>query len=101
MVKLSGYLLRPCKSSAAFEAIPNLSSMGKQKQKFKLDLTECRNILETSGYEEVCNAKVLLIMKNEIEVTIYPSGKLIIKTDSKSDAEKVMNEIYDRILITD
>ena len=96
---MSGYLLRPCKSSAAFEAIPNLSSRGKQK--FELDLTECRNILETSGYEEVCDAKVLLIMKKEIEVTIYPSGKLIIKTDSKTEAEMVMNEVYDKILIID
>jgi hypothetical protein len=40
---------------------------------------------------------VLLILKKEIEVTIYPNGKLILKTDSQEQAHRVMNEIYERL----
>ena len=89
------YLLRPCKSTAAFEALPESNSSA---EKFRLDLNSCQEILAPLGYEEVCDAKVLLILKKEIEVTIYPDGKLILKTDEKEIAKKVMNEIYDKIL---
>ncbi len=90
---MTGYLLRPCKSSAVFEALPQ--QMGK---KFQLDLSNCRKSLEALGYVEVCDAKILLIMEKSIEVTIFPTGKLIIKTDSHDSAEQIMNEIYGAIL---
>jgi hypothetical protein len=90
---MSGYLLRPCKSTAAFEALPNQNS-----QKAEINLTDCQIALEGLGYEEVCDARILIIMKKEIEVTIYPDGKLILKTDTKEIAERIMNEIYEQIL---
>jgi hypothetical protein len=92
---MSGYLLRPCKSTAAFEALPEVNSKARKRN---LDLNSCQEMLTSLGYEEVCDAKVLLILKKEIEVTIYPDGKLILKTDEKEIAEKVMNEIYNKIL---
>ena len=88
-----GYLLRPCKSKAAFEAIPQ-----KVGGNLKLDLTTCGKLLEDIGYEDVCDAKVLIIMKKEVEVTIYSSGKLLLRTDSKEQAESAMNEIYGVII---
>lgn len=90
---MSGYLLRPCKSTAAFEAIPNA-----ENKIIILDLDECQSSLENIGYEEVCNVKVLIIMKKDIEVTIYPNGKLILKSDSEDIAKNAMNEIYTQIL---
>ena len=93
MNNTTGHLLRPCKSTAAYEALPDAKTGN-----LKLDLTICHDILGTIGYEEVCNAKVLLILKKEIEVTLYPNGKLILKTDSKNQAQRVMDEIYDLIL---
>jgi hypothetical protein len=63
-----------------------------------LDLLRCLDALVTTGYEEVCDAKVMVIVKKDVEVTIYPTGKLIIKTDSRAIAEKAMIEIYDKIL---
>ena len=90
---MSGHLLRPCKSTAAYEALPT-----EEVGNLKLDLLNCQDKLGTIGYEEVCNAKVLLILKKEIEVTIYPNGKLILKTDSQEQAQRVMNEIYERLL---
>ena len=91
---MSGYLLRPCKSTAAFEALPD-----KGGKNHKLDLSNCTRILEGVGYRLVCDAKVMVIVEKDMEVTIYPSGKMILKTDSKCDAEVVMNDIYSRILL--
>ena len=90
---MTAHLLRPCKSTAAFEAI--LTSGSSQ---IHLDLIECQKMLESLGYQEVCNAKVLMIVKKEIEVTIYPNGKLILKTDDKETAKAAMEEIYEKIL---
>lgn len=93
MIKMPGYLLQPCKSEAAFEAIPQQNN-----DNLRVDLDACQAALENIGYHEVCNARVLIIMKKELEVTIYPSGKMILKTDSQDSAKRVMDEIYDVIL---
>jgi ArsR family metal-binding transcriptional regulator len=90
---MSGHLLRPCKSTAAFEAIPKPVS-----GKINLDLPSCQRTLTSLGYHEVCDAVVMIILKKEIEVTIYPNGKLILKTDSKEQAKQTMDEIYSIIL---
>ena len=89
-----GYLLRPCKTTAAFEAIPDTSG-----RTYKLDLTNCTKLLVAVGYRLVCDTKVMVIVEKDVEVSIYPSGKMILKTDSKSDAETVMDEIYHTIFV--
>jgi len=91
---MSGHLLRPCKSTAAFEALPQQG-----KYHAQLDLANCQKVLAELGYQEIADAKVMIVMKKEIEVTIYPSAKLILKTDSRDVAEQTMIEIYDKILI--
>jgi len=67
-------ILKPCKTSAAFEAIP--------KERFSLDLDRCEEILG-----RVCmiitNAGILLIVNDRCEVSIHKDGRLILKTDSK------------------
>jgi hypothetical protein len=50
------------------------------------------------GYEIVCDAKVMLIVNNDCETSIYPSGKLIVKTASKEFAEDVADRIYKLIV---
>ncbi len=90
---MTGILLVPCKSTAAYEALPN-----KNGRHLNLNLNKIKNLMISMGYEEICDARVMIIMKKKIEITLYPSGKLIIKTESKSDAEIVMNEIYNKIL---
>ena len=80
------FTLKPCKSSAAFEMVP--------EKEVKIDLKEASETLVSCGFELVLNAKVILIVKKDFEVSIYPSGKLIIKTDSKEVAENVANEVY-------
>lgn len=79
------YLLKPCKTSAAYEAVP--------KKKLGIDIDECATKLSDS-YEIVCNAKIMLVVKNGYEISIYPSGKLIIKMNSKEIAQNAADKIY-------
>ncbi len=70
-------VLKPCKTSAAFEAIP--------RERFSLDLDRSEEILK-----EVCtivtNAGILLIVNDRCEVSIHKDGRLILKTDSQEVA---------------
>lgn len=77
-------IVRPCKG--AYDALP--------AEHLELDLKRCSKKLSEIGYEEVVNARVMLVVKKEIEVSIYPNGKLLLKTDSKRVAEKVSDEIF-------
>jgi hypothetical protein len=67
-------LLKPCKTSAAFEAIP--------RERFSLDLDRCEEILRPVC-TIVAHAGVLLIVNDRCEVSIHKNGKLILKTDSQ------------------
>ncbi|MDY6964594.1 MAG: hypothetical protein SVM80_01315 [Halobacteriota archaeon] len=83
------FTLKPCKSSAAFEMV--------LEKKVNIGLKKASETLISCGFEIVLNANVILIVKRDIEVSIYPSGKLIVKTDSKEDAENLATEIYGMI----
>ncbi|MGD0079845.1 MAG: hypothetical protein ABSB80_04245 [Methanoregula sp.] len=67
-------LLKPCKTSAAFEAIP--------RERFSLDLDLCEEILKKSC-TIVAHAGILLIVNDRCEVSIHKDGRLILKTDSQ------------------
>lgn len=83
------YLLKPCKGHAGY-----LSNM---KKKTRVDLSYAIGQLESNGYE-VMDVKHLLIAKKDVEVTVYPNGKLLVKTDDENDARKAAEAIYDIIL---
>jgi hypothetical protein len=83
---LSFYLIKPCKGKAAFEAVP--------KSQANIDMKKGMDLLEGNGYE-VLDAGVMLIAKrNDLEITIFPSGKLIIKTSSKEKALMESKNIF-------
>jgi ArsR family metal-binding transcriptional regulator len=83
------YLLKPCKGHAGY-----LSNM---KEKTQVDLRTAIGLLESNGYE-VMDVKHLLIAKKDIEVTVYPNGKLLVKTDDENTARLAAEAIYDIIL---
>lgn len=83
------YLLRLCRTSAAYEVIP--------RKNIKINLDEYASKLKMHGYEIVCNAKVMLVVRNSCEISIYPSGKFVIKTNSKEVARGVAAVLYDLI----
>ncbi|HMA04467.1 MAG TPA: hypothetical protein VKO45_00925 [Methanomicrobiales archaeon] len=70
-------ILKPCKTTAAFEAIP--------RGHFQLDLALCEKILGKSC-TVVANAGVLLIVRDRCEVTIHRDGRLLLKTGSEEVA---------------
>lgn len=86
---MSYYLLRPCKGKAAFEAIPKINIV--------VDIKDSIDKLIMKGYD-VLDAGVMLVAKKEdLEVTIFPSGKLLVKTSSREKALEETNVIYDTL----
>jgi ArsR family metal-binding transcriptional regulator len=83
------YLLKPCKGHAGY-----LSNM---KKRTRVDLRYAIGQLESNGYE-VMDVKHLLIAKKDVEVTVYPNGKLLVKTDDEESAKQIVEAIYSMIL---
>ena len=77
-------LLKPCKTYAAFEAIP--------RERFGLDLDRCEEILRPVC-TIVAHAGVLLIVNDRCEVSIHKDGRLILKTDSQDLATEQAGRI--------
>ena len=73
-------LLRPCSTSAGFMATP-------EKQR-KVRMAELRAALEAEGYAIKVDARILLLVKKDVESTIYDTGKVLLKTTEKEEAEK-------------
>ncbi len=75
-------VVRLCKTSAAIEAIP--------EKKKSLDLYELEEKLRAAGYEIITNLGPIMVVKKDVEITIYDTGKLLLKT---KDEEKAREEI--------
>ena len=77
-------VLKPCKTSAAFEAIP--------RERIQIDLDRCEELLRPVC-TIVANAGVLLIVSDLCEVSIHKDGRLILKTDSGTCASEQAGRI--------
>lgn len=77
---LDFYFVRLCSGRSAFEALP--------KKSVRFDKTQLAEKLREKGYLTEDYGS-LLIAKKEFEVTIFPSGRLLMKTneDAKARAE--------------
>lgn len=84
---MSFYLLKPCRGKAAFEAIP--------KEKVQLDMQKFKTNLEARDYEVTDAGVMLVAVKGKLQVSIYPSGKLLIHTGSRVNALEVANGLFD------
>lgn len=52
-------------------------------------------MLARNGYEILSNPKVMLVVKKEAEITIYPRGRLLIHPVQKRErAEHLAKELY-------
>jgi hypothetical protein len=83
------YFLRPCRGAIGFVANP--------KKNIWLDLGHCVKKLEESGFK-VIDAKVMLIAQNDIELTIYKSGKILARTDDDEAAMSAIEKAYEILL---
>lgn len=86
------YLLQPCKTTAAF-----ISTLKKPK---RISLTRARDQLEAAGYG-VEDLSVMLIVNTEPELTLYESGKVLIKTADADAARKAIDGVYAVVGLSD
>ncbi len=76
--------LKLCSNGGAFEAIP--------EPKLRLDLAKVRAAAESSG-RAVIDARVMLILPGEPEVTITRDGKIVVKTHDAGVADRAFREL--------
>jgi hypothetical protein len=80
-------IVKPCSTKGAYNAIPD--------KKMKVNFSEVKKINEL---EMITFTPYLIVVKiDEIELVIYPSGKLLIKTNDKKVAEKIAEKVYELI----
>jgi hypothetical protein len=79
------YLLMPCRTTAAF-----ISTLKKAK---KVNLRKAADQLAKAGYP-VEDVSVMLIVGTEPELTLYESGKTLVKTADADAARKAIDAVY-------
>ena len=79
------YLLKPCRTATAF-----ISTL---KRPARLDLTSTAQRLRDAGWR-VNDVKVMLIVEGEPELTLYESGKVLVKTDDERAARAAIDRLY-------
>jgi ArsR family metal-binding transcriptional regulator len=78
--------LRPCKGDM-FEAVP--------KERLQLDLARCAALLARAGFEVVSDAGVMLTVRKEVEITLYPHGRLMVfPVKTREEAARFASEVY-------
>ncbi|MFP3872514.1 MAG: hypothetical protein ACOC55_05630 [Candidatus Natronoplasma sp.] len=80
-------VVEPCSDSGAYRAEPTVET--------KLDPRSFEEELIERGYEIEFSSEVLLLVKDEkseVEVGIYPSGKLLFKTTDKDMVDELFEE---------
>ena len=79
------YLLMPCKTTAAF-----ISTLKKAR---RISLKKAHEQLEAAGYG-VEDLSVMLIVNTDPELTLYESGKTLIKTADAEAARRAIDGVY-------
>ncbi len=78
-------LLRPCTTSAGFTATP--------ERTHKLDMQAFRASIEEAGYEVVIDARVMLLVRKDVESSVYSSGKVLLKTTNRDAAQAAYDDL--------
>lgn len=80
------YVLKPCKGKAAFEVLP--------RSRIQIDMAQSIPALQKKGYNVTDAGVMLVAKKDDVEISIYPGAKLLIKCPTEEDAAQIANEIY-------
>lgn len=76
-------VLELCKNRAGYEAVP--------RSRMKLDLRKLESELKEAGFEPLANAGILLVVRwEDVELSVFESGKLLFKTREESKARVAM-----------
>lgn len=82
------YLMKPCRTATAF-----VSTL---KKPARVDLGLAAGRLRDAGWQ-VNDVKVMLILEGEPELTLYESGKILVKTDDATHARAAIDRVYETI----
>jgi hypothetical protein len=79
-------LLQPCKTTAAYEAIP--------ERDLGLDLEAVEQRLHGAGWETLANAGVMLVIRRGADdASVFKSGKLLVKTRDATVARRIWADV--------
>ena len=68
------------------------------KRRLTLDLEECAKLLRGGGYEIVSNPGVMLVVKRDIELTLYPHGRILMHpVSTKEEAHRHASDLYSAV----
>ncbi len=82
------YLMKPCRTATAF-----VSTL---KKPMRVDLGQAADRLREAGWP-VHDVKVMLILGGEPELTLYESGKILVKTNDAESARSAIDRVYEAI----
>ncbi len=82
------YLMKPCRTATAF-----VSTL---KKPTRVDLSSAAERLRDSGWR-VNDVKVMLILEGDPELTLYESGKILVKTNDAESARGAIDRVYGTI----
>jgi ArsR family metal-binding transcriptional regulator len=80
--------MKPCRTATAF-----VSTL---KQPSRVDLRQAADRLCGAGWR-VHDVKVMLILDGEPELTLYESGKILVKTNDSGQAREAIDRVYQAI----
>jgi len=85
-------VVEPCSDSGAFRAEP--------KKEIRIDLEELEGYLTKKEFKIEFSSEVILLVLHpefEVEIGIYPSGKLLFKTTEKDIVDELFEEFSELI----
>jgi hypothetical protein len=85
---LTYYLMKPCRTATAF-----VSTL---KKPMRVDLNQAAERLRETGWR-VNDVKVMLILEGDPELTLYETGKILVKTDDAASARGAIDRVYETI----
>ena len=77
--------MKPCRTATAF-----VSTL---KRPAHVDLGQAGGRLQEAGWR-VHDVKVMLILEGEPELTLYESGKILVKTNDPAQAREAIDRVY-------
>jgi hypothetical protein len=87
------YVVRPCTTSAGYEARP--------RKPLRLSLDQAEAALRSAQVEVLRNAGVVLLARAGCDVTVFPTGKLLLKTTSQDEADAATRRIAAALALAD
>jgi len=85
---MTHYIFKPCQSAAGFVVLPKKST--------RLKLEQIKLRLAAAGYS-IVDAKVMLVVTDKtrnMEITLYPSGKLLLNSNDEAAARAAAEALY-------